>query len=84
MSQVQQWINDLALLPDLTPTLQIWQPFLHNCTASTLSLEQLPEALSKLGGVKNVAVICLLPHMIPSSVSPLVFCRNSYLRRMLN
>jgi|GEM_PF-5326791 len=53
MSQVQQWVNDLALLPDLTPTIQLWQPFLHNCTASTLSLEQLPEVLSKLGDVSG-------------------------------
>jgi|TARA_R110002167_G_scaffold366254_1_gene594017 hypothetical protein len=53
MSQVQQWINDLALLPDLTPAIQRWQPFLHSCTASVFSREQLPEALKALGAVSG-------------------------------
>jgi hypothetical protein len=53
MSQVQQWINDLALLPDLTPAIQRWQPFLHSCTASVFSREQLPDALKALGAVSG-------------------------------
>jgi hypothetical protein len=53
MSQVQQWINDLALLPDLTPAIQRWQPFLHSCTARVLNRDQLPSALAELGAISG-------------------------------
>lgn len=49
MSTIKQWIDDLALLPELNQAS--WQPFRHSSETTTLERSQLNAALADTGTV---------------------------------
>lgn len=48
---INQWLNDLALLPDID--IQQWQTFLHSSETQTLGKAELEAALVELGSVSG-------------------------------
>lgn len=51
MSMYTNWLNDLALLPDIH--LSHWQPLQHQRQSTTLQADQLAQALATLGPVSG-------------------------------
>ena len=51
MTEMTQWMADLALLPDID--MDYWQPFCHEYASQTCAREDLPALLGDLGKVSG-------------------------------
>lgn len=51
MSEITQWLADLALLPEMN--MARWQPFRHQCDSRRCNSADLPTLLAELGEVSG-------------------------------